>query len=89
LVESSFQQNELGTLTTAAPWCLRGCHNANTAPVGSLITAILPTSITSKGSFIIVPPAAFAFLAASSALATETYESQLGGMPCDSISPGN
>ena len=47
-----------------------------------------PTVKTSNGSFINVAPASFAFAALSSALVTETYDSQLGGMPMAAISGG-
>ncbi len=49
-----------------------GCQTQRIAPAGSWSTAMRPESRTSKASIITVPPASFAFAAASSALSTVT-----------------
>ena len=69
---SSFQVRLPGSLTRVAPIDWFGCQTQSAAPVGSSRRAILPASITLKGSSITVPPSSFARAAASSALATVT-----------------
>jgi hypothetical protein len=50
---------------------LRGCQTMKKAPWGSRITAIRPTSITSKGPACTSPPSSLARSAVASALSTE------------------
>ena len=71
------------SLTICAPLCLPGCQTQNTAPSGSLNTAIRPASVTSNGAINTRPPAASTFVAVSSALSTQTYvfHIAIGGAP--------
>ena len=68
----SFQAIAPGPFTSVAPMCCRGSHKHSAAPVGSAMTAIRPTSITSNGSATTVAPRFFACCAVSSADATVT-----------------
>ena len=52
--------------------CAFASHRFSTAPVGSMMPAILPNSITSIGGTINVAPRLAAFAAASSTFATAT-----------------
>ncbi len=60
------------SLTTFAPLCCFACQTQNTAPSGSLKTAIRPASMTSNGSITTPPPASRTLDAVSSALSTQT-----------------
>ena len=62
----------LGSLTTTAPGDPCASQTQKTAPTGSWMTAMRPTSITSKGSLINVAPPSRAAAAVSSALSTVT-----------------
>jgi hypothetical protein len=67
-----------GPFTTSAPMLVRGCQMQKTAPVGSWIVDILPTSITSNGSASRFAPSSAARPAAASASSTVTYDAQAG-----------
>ncbi|RLT36208.1 MAG: hypothetical protein DWI59_01305 [Chloroflexi bacterium] len=69
-VINSHQVTMVGSFTRPKPWWLFASHSETTPPVGSRITAIRPTSITSIGGRITVPPAAATF--ATAALASST-----------------
>ena len=63
--------NEPCSLTICAPLCSFACQTQNTAPSGSVKTAIRPASMTSNGSITTFPPASRTFDAVSSALSTQ------------------
>ena len=68
----SFQVIAPDVLTSVAPMWLFGSHRHSAAPTGSTITAIRPTSMTSKASAAIVAPSSAARAAAASADSTVT-----------------
>ena len=59
------------SFTTCEPLCSFACQTKNTAPSGSVKTAMRPAAMTSNGSITTLPPASLTLAAVSSALSTQ------------------